>query len=169
MTWTKHTTKPDWREYRRLRVWEMHQQGYKQSEIAAALGLTQAGVSQIIKRAKSGGQAALRQRKPKGAPAKLSLEQKADLLAKLKQGAEAHGYAGDVWTTERIAQFIQKEYGVQYHPDYIGPLLRTCGWSVQRPIVRASQRDETAIAQWRDERWPAIEKKRRQKATRSSS
>lgn len=169
MTQTKNKTRPDWREYRRLRVWEMHQQGAKQSEIAAALGLTQAGVSQIIKRGQSGGEAALRQRKPKGAQAKLSPEQKAELLDKLKQGAEAHGYAGDVWTTARIAQFIQKEYSVQYHPDYIGPFLRTCGWSVQRPIVRATQRNETAIAQWRDERWPEIEKKRRQRTTRSFS
>ena len=169
MTQTKNTTKPEWREYRRLRVWEMHQQGYKQGEIAAALGLTQAGVSQIIQRAKSGGEAALRQRKPKGAPAKLSLEQKADLLTKLEQGAEAHGYAGDVWTTGRIAQFIQKEYGVEYHPDYIGPFLRACGWSVQRPIVRATQRDETAIAQWCDERWPEIKKKRSAKAIHCSS
>jgi transposase len=169
MTQTKNATKPEWREYRRLRVWEMHRQGYKQSAIAAALGLTQPGVSQIIKRAKSGGEVALRQRKPKGAPTKLSQDQKADLLSKLEQGAEAHGYAGDVWTTGRIAQLIQKEYGVAYHADYIGPFLRACGWSVQRPIVRATQRDESAIAQWCDQRWPAIKKKPSAKATRSSS
>jgi transposase len=64
---------------------------------------------------------------------------------------------------------IQREYGVQYHPDYIGPLLRACGWSVQRPVVRATQRNEAAIAQWREERWPAIEKKPRVKSTHSSS
>ena len=142
MTRTKGTTKQDWREYRRLRIWQMHQQGYKQTEIATALGLSQGGVSHILARARAGGEDALRQRKSKGAPARLTVEQKAELLTKLQQGAEAHGYVGDVWATARIAQFIQREYGVQYHPDYIGPLLRAYGWSVQRPIVRATQRDE---------------------------
>ena len=166
---TKKTSKPDWREYRRLRVWEMHRQGYKQTEIAQALGLSQGGVSHILARAQSGGEAALRQRKPPGAPARLSVEQKAELLEKLAQGAEAHGFAGDVWTCERIAHLIERAYGVRYHPDYIGPLLRQLGWSVQRPVVRATQRDKAAIAQWRDERWPEIKKKRRAKAIRFSS
>jgi transposase len=169
MTSTKENTKQDWREYRRLRVWEMHQQGYKQSDIATALGLSQGGVSHILTRAREGGEEALRQRKPKGVQARLTAEQKAELLTKLEQGAEAHGYVGDVWTTARIAELIQRDYGVRYHPDYIGPLLRAWGWSVQRPVVRATQRNEEAIAVWRNERWPALEKKPKPKGTRSSS
>jgi transposase len=169
MTESKATTQPEWREYRRLCVWQMHQQGYKQSEIATALGLSQGGVSHILSRAREGGEEGLRQRKPKGVQARLTAEQKAELLTKLQQGAEAHGYAGAVWTTARIAELIQREYGVQYHPDYIGPLLRACGWSVQRPVVRASQRNEEAIAEWSEQRWPEIEKKPRTKAIRSSS
>jgi transposase len=169
MTQKKENTRVDWREYRRLRVWEMHRQGYKQTEIAAALGLSQGGVSHILARAQSGGEAALRQRKPPGAPARLSAEQKAELLEKLAQGAEAHGFAGEVWTCERIADLIECAYGVRYHPDYIGPLLRQLGWSVQRPVVRASQRNEETIEQWRAEQWPAIKKKPSAKTTRSSS
>jgi DNA-binding transcriptional regulator LsrR (DeoR family) len=38
---TNESTPKNWREYRRLRVWDMHRQGYKQQEIADALGLTQ--------------------------------------------------------------------------------------------------------------------------------
>lgn len=102
MTTTKETTHQNVREYRRMRAWEMHQQGYKQQQIADALGLTQAAVSFIIKRAKAGGVAALRQRKPSGAKARLSPAQKQDLLAKLAQGAAAYGFLGDVWTTLSI-------------------------------------------------------------------
>ena len=72
---------------------------------------------------------------------------KTGLVAKLRQGAAAYGFQGDVRTCTRIADLIEKEFGVQYHPDYIGPLLRQMGWSVQRPVVRATQRDEAAIAQ----------------------
>ena len=169
MSTTKETTYQNVREFRRLRAWDMHQQGYKQQQIADALDLTQAAVSLIIKRAKAGGVAALRHRKPSGPKARLSPAQQQELLAKLAQGAVAHGFQGDVWTTQRIADFIFQEYGVKYHHDYIGPLLRQLGWSVQRPIVRASQRDEAAIEEWVVTTWPELQKKPWQKAVRFSS
>jgi transposase len=136
----------------------MHQQGYTQQAIAEALGLTQGAVSQIIARVKAGGVEALRHRKPQGAKPRLSAEQKADLINKLRQGAPAHGFQGDVWTCERIAQLIKQEYDVTYHRDYIGPLLRQMGWSVQRPVVRASQRDENAIEHWVETELPRLKK-----------
>lgn len=155
---TKKENPADWREYRRMRVWEMHQQGYKQQAIADALGLSQAGVNYIIKRAQEGGEAALRKKKAPGAKPRLSPEQKEALLVKLEQGAEAFGFEGDVWTTKRIAHMIREEFGVSYHHDYIGPLLRSLGWSFQKPVVRATQRDEEAIATWREKRWPELKK-----------
>ena len=158
MTTTTTTEPQNWREYRRLRVWEMHQQGHRQQAIADALGLTQGAVSQIIARAQAGGVAALRYRKPQGAKPRLTMAQKTALLDKLRQGATAHGFQGDVWTCERIAQLIKRTFDVSYHPDYIGPLLRQLGWSVQRPLVRASQRDETAIAEWTTTELPALKK-----------
>ena len=33
---------------------------------------------------------------------------------------------------------IKQEFGVRYHPAHISRLLRACGWSVQRPIKRAT-------------------------------
>jgi transposase len=159
MKTTKEHVPQNWREYRRLRAWEMHQQGYKQGEIADALGLTQSAVSRIIARAEEGGVVALQHHKPPGRRAQLSAEQQQQLLSELSQGAEEHGFAGDVWTTERIAQFIAQRFGVKYHRDYIGPLLRQLGWSPQRPIVRASQRDEVAIEQWVTITWPELQKK----------
>ncbi len=141
-----------------MRVWQMHKQGYKQQAIAEALGLSQGGVSYIIKRAQEGGEEALQKKKAPGAKPRLNPEQKEELLAKLEQGSEAFGFEGDVWTTKRIAQMIHEEFGVSYHHDYIGPLLRSLGWSFQKPVVRATQRDEEAITTWREERWPELKK-----------
>jgi len=148
----------NWREYRRLCAWEMHQQGYKQREIAEALKLTQSAVSRIIARGKAGGLEALRHHKPAGRRAYLRAEQQQQLLTALAQGAEAHGFVGNVWTTGRIAQLIAQRFGVKYHRDSIGPLLRQLGWSAQRPLVRANQRDEAAIEQWVAVTWPELKK-----------
>jgi transposase len=136
----------------------MHQQGYKQRPIAQALGLSQGGVSHILQRVQRDGEAAIQRRKAPGGQAKLTLEQKSELLAMLSQGAEAFGFHGDVWTRERVGVLIERTFGVHYHVDYIGPLLRRCGWSVQKPVVRATQRDEAVIEQWRNERWPELKK-----------
>jgi predicted transcriptional regulator len=44
---SKRTTPPkDWREARRLRAWQLHEQGWKQKDIAAALGVSEGAVSQ---------------------------------------------------------------------------------------------------------------------------
>jgi transposase len=94
----------------------------------------------------------------------LNPTQLTQLVELLKQGAEAHGFLGDVWTRRRVAQLIQDRFGVSYHPTHVGRLLKQLGWSPQKPIVRATQRDEDAIAAWYSERWPALKKRRLKKA-----
>src|SRR5437588_12239529 len=46
---------PEWREGRRLRAWELKQRGWKQRDIATALGVTQGAVSHWLSRARDGG------------------------------------------------------------------------------------------------------------------
>src|SRR5438105_13571417 len=89
----------DWNEGRRLRAWELKQQGWKQRTIAAALGVTPGAVSQWLKRALTGGVEALRNRVRPGPTPKLTPEQRARIPDLLARGAEAYGFAGDVWTT----------------------------------------------------------------------
>ena len=53
----------DWKEARRLRAWALVQQGWKQKDAAAALGVTKGAVSQWVSQARQGGVAVLRRRK----------------------------------------------------------------------------------------------------------
>lgn len=158
----------DWREGRRLRAWELYQQGWPQKQIAAALGVTKGAVSQWITSGKAGGVDALRNRPRSGATPKLTQQQRERLPDLLRRGAQAYGFVGHVWTQERIASVIKREFGVSYHPDHIGRLLRSIGWSVQKPIERASERNDAAIERWRTEKWPAIKKKPSAKSEPSS-
>ncbi len=57
----------DWREGRRLRAFELKERGWKQTEIADALGVTEGAVSQWMKRAKEEGVEGLRHKPPPGA------------------------------------------------------------------------------------------------------
>jgi transposase len=148
----------DWREGRRLRAWELKQQDWSQQAIADALGVTPGAVSQWMRRAREGGVEALRRRVAPGSPPKLTTEQRAQLPLLLAQGAEAFGFGGDVWTAKRVTTLIRREFGIRYHPNHVGNLLRAAGWSVQMPVRRASQRNEAAIEAWRTERWPALKR-----------
>ena len=150
----------NWREGRRLRAYELKQQGWKQTEIADALGVTEGAVSQWMKRAREEGMEGLRHKPPPGATPRLSEDERARLPELLAQGAQAHGFRGDVWTCERVAIVIRKEFGVSYHPAHVSRLLKALRQSLQKPQRRASQRDEEAIERWKEERWPSLKKGR---------
>ena len=148
----------DWREGRRLRAWELKQEGWKQQDIARALGVSKGAVSQWMKRAKQEGMEALKHRPPPGAKARLSEGERAKLPELLARGAPAHGFRGEVWTCARVAEVIRKEFGVSYHPAHVSRLVRALGLSLQKPVRRANQRDEEAIRRWKEERWPELKR-----------
>jgi len=150
----------DQKEYRRLRAWQLFEAGWKQADIARALGVTGGAVSQWIKTAKQSGAQALKQRKAKGPIPRLSAKQYQQLDALLRQGAEAFGFRGNVWTQARVAQVIEKEFGVSYHPFHIYRVLRRLGWSQQKPVRRATQRNQQALEAWTKKRWPALKQRR---------
>ena len=152
--------KADWREERRKRAWQLKEEGWQQKDIAAAWGVSEGAVSHWIKRGREGGEEALKAHPPKGVSPRLTAEQKAQIPALLAKGAEAYGFRGDVWTASRVAEVIKRTFGVRYHRDHVGKLMREAGWSRQKPVERASQRNEEAIKQWSDERWPEIKKSR---------
>ena len=148
----------NWREGRRLRALELKERGWKQSQIAQALGVTEGAVSQWMKRAREQGAQALRHKPPPGAPSRLSDQQRARLPELLAQGAQAHGFRGEVWTCERVAVVIRREFGVSYHPAHVSRVVRALGLSLQKPMRRANQRDEQAIRHWKEQRWPELKK-----------
>jgi len=78
-----------------------------------------------VKRARDGGGVEALKRQPApGARPRLSEEQRAKVPELLKRGAEAHGFRGEVWTCERVAIVIRREFGVSYHPAHVSRLLK---------------------------------------------
>src|SRR5260221_3615959 len=99
--------KADWREARRQRAWALKQLGWKQKDIATALGVSAGAVSQWLKRARDGGgPAALRHRPPPGLRPRLSAEQRAQVPTVLAQGAPAFGFRWEGWTSQRVVEVI---------------------------------------------------------------
>src|SRR5262249_31439588 len=129
-----------------------------QAEIARQLGVSRATVSDWAKRLTSGGLRALQRRKATGRPAELTRDDQKALRRLLRRGALAAGFPTDRWTLRRIAQVIQREFEVRYHPSSLHRVLKRLGWSMQQPLPRASERDETLIRAWLAQDWPRIKK-----------
>ncbi len=147
-----------WREGRRLRAWELHEKGWNQSRIAEALGVSRGAVSQWFKAATTIGPNALLRRFAPGGVARLNSEQLQQLEVCLREGASAHDFVGEVWTRPRVAQLIENRFGVKYHPSQVGRILRKIGFSPQKPVKQALQRDEVAVERWVEEEWPTLKK-----------
>lgn len=158
MNETTRQRKGDWHEERRLQAWTLKQKGWKQKDIAEALGVSQGAVSQWIKAGREGGEKALYGRKASGRPRELTKAQRAELPRLLEKGAESHGFRGGVWTRGRVREVIWRHFGVTYDPSHVGRILKELGWTLQKPVKRASQRQEAVINAWPVAEWPALKK-----------
>jgi transposase len=158
-----------WTEARRKRAFELRQHGWKQCEIAEALGVSPAAVSQWLASRREHGMAAWRAKPRPTGPIKLAGDQWRLIPELLSHGAEAYGFRGECWTCARVATVIGEEFGVWYHKAHVSRLLKRLHWTPQMPIERATQRDEAVIEQWRLQVWPHLEKRRTPKAGPSCS
>jgi transposase len=155
------TRSSNWKEQRRFHAIDLKRQGWKQADIAVALKVSKGAVSQWVSMAKRQGKEILTSRPHQGRPSELSEEEKRVLPDHLSHGAEAYGFRGDVWTCMRVRKVVEWEFGVSYHKSHVARLLKELNWTPQRPVERASQRNEVEIAHWRQEIWLEMKKKAR--------
>jgi transposase len=155
----------DGMEQRRLEGARLLEEGVSQAEVARQLGVKRQSVHQWAKVMAEQGEKGLA-RVPTGRKPRLNAVQLAQLAEHLQNGPQAHGYATALWTTERIARLIKRQFGVRYHRDHVGRLLGQMGWSCQRPTGRARERKEEEISRWKRVEWPRIKKKPKKKVAR---
>jgi transposase len=148
-------------ERRRLRAVALLQDGYSLNEVARRIGCNASSVMRWRDAFRRGGRKALRPKPTPGRPPRLARRQKVRLIGYLLKGPLAHGYRTDIWTTLRVAEVIQRKFGIHYHRDHVGRLLHALQWTCQKPEKRATQRDEVAIEAWKQQDWPRIKKTQR--------
>jgi len=157
-------------ERRRFEAVRLLEKGdLNQSEVARRVHVCRQTVSRWADEFRTGGREALKRAGRAGRKAVLTESDRKRLEELLLQGPEKLGYETPLWTCARVAHLIAGEFGVEYHPGHVWKILDDLGWSCQRPVGRARERNEEAIRRWRRVEWPAIKKKPKQKGVRSSS
>ena len=133
--------------------------GIAQREVARRLDVNERTVRTWVKLYRQRGKAGLKVRRATGRPRRLGERERKSLVAKLLKGAKANGFASDLWTCPRVAELIERLFGVKYHVDHVVKILHSLGWTPQRPQRRAIEQDKEALRQWREKDWPRIKKK----------
>jgi transposase len=156
-------------EKRRLRGFELLERGLSQAEVARRTGVSRQSVLRWNKARLNGGKVALKAAGRAGRKPRMSSQQDARLAQILSEGPEASGFPTPLWTLERVAKVIRREFAIRCHSTTALRILRhRLNWSCQKPIGRALEREETAIAHWKAKGWPALKKRRSPKAAPSS-
>jgi len=152
---------PEQLERRRRQALALLRKGLSLTAVAAKVGCSVSSVFLWRETYRKQGEGGLRAKPAPGRPSKLDRRQQQALTRVLLQGALSYGFPTDLWTTRRVAEVIEKRFGVDYHPNHLWRLLQALGWSCQKPATRARERDEGAIARWKRYRWSHIKKRRK--------
>lgn len=152
-------------ERRRRQAVALLEQGMRPAQVARVVWTTRTSVTRWRHAWEAAGKRGLASKPHPGMPPRLTDRQRRKLVTVLKRGARKNGYATELWTLERVAEVIEKHFDVSYHPGHVWRVLRSLGWTSQKPERRARERNEEAIAAWRANEWPRIKKRPKAKAS----
>ena len=145
-------------ERRRLRALELLNEGLEPHVVAQRVGVDRRSVRRWKRAYRKRGTAGLKARPASGRPRKLTGRQRQSLARWILKGAAACGFPTALWTGRRIVQLIRARFQVVYHPNHIGRLLRSCGFTPQRPQTRAKERNDQRIRLWIRQEWSRAKK-----------
>jgi transposase len=121
-------------ETRRLAAARELLDGVSQSQIARKYGVSRTTASRWHRYIIHKGYEALRKRRATGRPSRLMADQ-VDAIRKMYfEGALAHGFTSERWTTARFAEAIERNFGIRYDQDHVGRLMHKFGLRERRLV-----------------------------------
>lgn len=133
------------------------------NDIARALHVHRSTVHSWIQAWNGNGELGLLEGHRSGRQPKLSDGDKERLWDIVESGPVAYGLNTGVWSSPIIAQLIEDEFDVSYHPGHVRKLLKSIGLSVQRPTTKLVQADLKQQNRWVRYTYPNLKKKRGKK------
>src|SRR5436305_2820723 len=154
---------PDVLEYRRSVAVQRVVEGYSPQEAADFLGVDPSSVRRWLAAYRRRGGDGLTAQAVPGRSPKLTRTQEKIALRWLSESPTEYGFATDLWSAPRLAQLIEQEFDVHFHPRYLSTWLRQRGYTPQKPRRVPREKDEEAIARWLETDWPRIKRKARRR------
>jgi len=151
--------KPQAQEALRLRaVVAVREQGMSKSECCRVFGISRQALYTWLGRYGRGRRDALKQRR-RGRPRGGSLENwQAAQIAKavVRCCPDQQHLPFYLWTREAVAELIARRFGISLSVWTVGRYLRAWGFSPQKPLRRAYEKDPQAVQRWLEAEYPRI-------------
>lgn len=147
----------------RCRAIEAVLDGTKQVEVAEIFRVTRHAVGKWVKAYRQGGDKALKA-KHRGRPKGGSLHPwQAAQIAKtvVDRHPEQLKLPFYLWTREAVAQLIEKRFGIRLSIWTVGRYLARWGFTPQKPVRRAFEKNPEAVRRWLEEDYPDIQRQAR--------
>ena len=136
-------------------------QAMKQVDACKTFGVSKTAVHNWLKAYRNGGMAPLKAKKRGRRPgSRLKGHQAATLVRMITDRCPDQlklPYA--LWTREAVSDLIGQRYGIRLSVWTIGRYLKRWGFTPQKPVRRAYERNPEAVRRWLNEEYPAIQRR----------
>ena len=132
-------------------------EGAAPSSVMQNYGLCRTTIYKWLRRARRGGERALRRRRHPGRRPRLTPRQKLQVRRWLNgKDPRQYGFDFGLWTRQIVGALIGQKFGVQLGVTAVGRLLAELDITPQKPLRRAYERDPAAIAHWQTTEFPRL-------------
>lgn len=145
-------------DLRRRVVQAVVEREMSQAEAVRTFGVSKTAVYNWVTKYRSGGKRALKS-KPRGRPRRSRLEGwQAATTVKLitDRCPDQLKLPFALWTRDAVRELLAERFEVDVSVWTVGRLLRKWGFTPQKPLRRAYERNPAAVQKWLDEEYPAI-------------
>lgn len=151
---------PDAQEQIRFRAITAIRGGLKKSAAARTFGVSRTSIDAWLQKVELGNITSLRSKK-RGRPPQPSLaSHQAATIVKLitDRTPDQLKLPFALWTREAVRDLIAQRAGLQISARTVGRYLKRWGFTPQKPLRRAYERDPVAVQRWKEQEYPAIVK-----------
>jgi transposase len=150
----------------RMNAIRMLEQGYTKTEVANILGVAESSVYEWQSKYRAGGLAALSTKIASGRKRGLTDKQLLQLYKWICGNPRQVQFDFGLWTRKIVRDLIAREFRISYTPQNVGKILKMLGFSPQRPLWHALERDPERRREWMEVTFPAIKKRADQEGAR---
>jgi transposase len=144
----------------RVRAVQRVQAGESPEVVIKTLGFARACIYNWLARYRTGGWHGLRTGQRSGRPKKLTTSQIKWVYKTVRdKDPQQFKFEFALWTRSMIADLIKRQFGTGLSSTSVGRLLCQLGFSCQKPLYRAYQRDPELVKQWKEQVFPQIQKR----------
>ena len=131
---------------------------HSQAEIAETLSVSPAAVCVWHRAWSKSKEKGLYSKGHPGFESAMTQKKRTKLKKLILAGPMKAGYPTDFWTVDRICDVAKKKLRLKLGRTRVWHTILTLGFSVQKPVRRARERNESAIAEWKLKTFPKLKK-----------